>query len=149
MLLTPTGANLVLWLHILAAAVWIGGQLLLAMLVPVLRGEPLLVSAAARRFNLVGWIAFAVLIVTGIANIHNAGIATSNLLGTQKGRTLMLKLVFVAISGLAAAIHAYVVAPRATRQRTRGTRALSGVLGGTSFLAAVLAALYGVVIAEA
>lgn len=149
MVLSPTGSSLVLWLHILAATVWIGGQLVLAMLVPVLRDQPALVSAAARRFNLVAWVAFAVLILTGIANVHIAGIPWSSLLDTRKGRTLTLKLVFVALSGLAAALHAYIVGPLASHRRTRGTRALSGVLGGTSFLAAVLAALYGVVIAEA
>jgi uncharacterized membrane protein len=61
--------NGVLWLHLLAMAFFVGGQLMLAAVaVPVLRRledrEPLL--AAARRFGVGTAIAFAVLIVTGV-----------------------------------------------------------------------------------
>ena len=45
-----------LFLHVLAAAVWVGGQVTLAALVPVLRRLGTEVpSAAARRFNQVAW----------------------------------------------------------------------------------------------
>jgi putative copper export protein len=62
--------NGVLWLHLLGMAFFVGGQLMLAaVVVPVLRRledrEPLL--AAARRFGVGTAIAFAVLIVTGVA----------------------------------------------------------------------------------
>ena len=62
--------NGVLWLHLLAMAFFVGGQLMLAtVVVPVLRGledrEPL--RAAARRFGAGTAIAFGVLIVSGAA----------------------------------------------------------------------------------
>jgi putative copper export protein len=59
-----------LFLHVLAATIWVGGQLVLAALVPALRrfGADV-TAAAARRFNQVAWTAFGVLIVTGIWNI--------------------------------------------------------------------------------
>ena len=57
-----------LFLHVLAATVWVGGQLVLAALVPVLRRAGV-VTEAARRFNQVAWAAFAVLVATGIWNI--------------------------------------------------------------------------------
>lgn len=62
--------NGVLWLHLLAMAFFVGGQLMLAaIVVPVLRGlddrGPL--RSAARRFGIGTVIAFAVLVVTGIA----------------------------------------------------------------------------------
>ena len=62
--------NGVLWLHLLAMAFFVGGQLMLAsIVVPVLRGlpdrEPL--RAAARRFGIGTVIAFALLIVSGAA----------------------------------------------------------------------------------
>ena len=62
--------NGVLWLHLLAMAFFVGGQLMLAaIVVPVLRGlddrAPL--RAAARRFGIGTVIAFGVLIVTGVA----------------------------------------------------------------------------------
>ena len=81
-----------LFLHVLAATIWVGGQLVLAALVPVLRRAGV-VTEAARRFNQVAWAAFAVLVATGIWNIaatptqvsHNASYRT----------TLIVKLVVV------------------------------------------------------
>ena len=62
--------NGVLWLHLLAMAFFVGGQLMLAgVVIPVLTGAedraPL--RAAARRFGLGTLIAVGVLIVTGAA----------------------------------------------------------------------------------
>ena len=117
-----------LFLHVLAATIWVGGQLVLAALVPVLRRFGADVTgAAARRFNQVAWWAFAVLIVTGIWNIaansakagHDASYRT----------TLIVKLVVVAISGVAAALH--------IRARTPRSRAVLGALTGLSALAAL------------
>ncbi len=147
--LTPSGANLVLWVHILAACVWIGGQIVLAMLVPLLRRDRAILAAAGRRYQLVAWAAFAVLIATGLGNMANAGISSHDLTTTPTGRTLTVKLGFVALSGVAAALHAFVVAPRAGERPTSVLRAASGILGVVALLAAMLAALYGVLIAEA
>jgi putative copper export protein len=147
-ILSPDGAQVVLWLHIVAATVWIGGQITIAALLPLLRGQPELLERGARRFQRIAWIAFGLLVVTGIWNIHNAGITLHEMQADARGRTLVLKLGFVASSGAAAAAHALVVAPRAARTSSGGLRASSATLGSVSLLAAVLAALYGVVIAE-
>jgi putative copper export protein len=59
-----------LFLHVLAATVWAGGQLTLAALVPVLRRVGAEIpKAVARRFNQVAWPAFAILIATGVWNV--------------------------------------------------------------------------------
>jgi putative copper export protein len=65
-----TGWNLVLWLHLLAMAFFVGGQLMLAaVVVPVLRGtsenQPL--RRAARRFGYGTILAVGVLVLTGAA----------------------------------------------------------------------------------
>ena len=92
-----------LFLHVLAATVWVGGQLTLAGLVPGLRqvaaDAP---KAAARRFNLIAWPAYAVLVFTGIWNIT----AVKPSWSSEYGVTLFVKILVVALSGVAAFLHA-------------------------------------------
>ncbi len=147
-MLSISGAELVLWLHVLAACVWIGGQVAVAILIPVLRGHGQLASLAGQRYQAVAWPAFGVLLVTGIINVGNAGLQWSHLLDSPAGRTLVVKLGLVALSGLAAGVHALLQAPgaRADSDRRPWTSVL---LGSASLVAAVLAALYGVAIASA
>jgi putative copper export protein len=115
-----------LFLHVLAAAIWVGGQVTLAALVPVLRRLGTEVPrAAARRFNQVAWPAFAVLVVTGVWNI----IAVRSQISGSYETTLIVKLIVVAISGITAALHARAQSPAA--------RAVFGALTGISALAAL------------
>jgi len=115
-----------LFLHVLAATVWVGGQITLAALVPVLRRRGAEIPrAAARRFNQVAWPAFGVLIVTGIWNI---AAVRSQIHGSYR-TTLIVKLVVVAISGVTALLH--------TRARTPAGQAVFGALTGLSALAAL------------
>ena len=123
-----------LFLHVLAATVWVGGQITLAVLVPVLRRLGAEIPrAAARRFNQVAWPAFAVLVVTGIWNIA----AVHTQISGSYETTLVVKLIVVAISGLTAALHA--------RARKPAWIAVFGALTGLSALAALF---LGVLLAE-
>jgi len=115
-----------LFLHVLAATIWVGGQLTLAALVPVLRrlgGE--IPRAAARAFNRVAWPAFAVLVLTGVWNV----IAVRGKITGSYEVTLVVKLVVVVISGVTAALHA--------RARSAAGLAVFGALTGISALAAL------------
>ena len=145
--LSISGSALVLWLHVVAACVWIGGQATIAVIVPVLRGQGDLAARAGRRLQVIAWPAFAVLVVTGLINVANAGLRWTALFDSPAGRTLVIKLVFVAVSGLAAGIHALAQAPR-SRGGAASSAVTSAVLGSISLLAALVAALYGVVIAQ-
>lgn len=117
-----------LFLHVLAATIWVGGQLTLAALVPALRRFGAEVPrAAARRFNQVAWVAFAVLLVTGVWNI----VAVRGQISHDDSYrvTLIVKLVVVGVSGVTAALHA--------RARSATGRAVFGALTGTSAMAAL------------
>jgi putative copper export protein len=137
-----------LWLHIVAACIWIGGQVTVAAIIPMLRDQRDLARRVGRRYQAIAWPAFAVLIVTGLLNVANAGLRWSLLFDSPAGRTLVIKLAFVALSGVAAGVHVVVQAPR---RRHAGSSAVgwSAVLGSISLVAALLAALYGVAIARA
>ena len=115
-----------LFLHVLAATVWVGGQLTLAFLVaPLRRLGAELPRAAARAFNRVAWPAFAVLLVTGAWNVF----AVRGQLHGAYAVTLWVKLGAVAVSGLTAWLHA--------RARSRAGLAAFGALTGLSALAAL------------
>jgi putative copper export protein len=115
-----------LFLHVLAATIWVGGQITLAALVPVLRRLGTEIPrAAARRFNQVAWPAFAVLVVTGIWNIAAVHAQIHGAYET----TLVVKLIVVIISGVTAALHA--------RARNPRWIAVFGALTGLSALAAL------------
>lgn len=122
-----------LFLHVLAATIWVGGQLTLAALVPALRGAGVDVpKRAARAFNRIAWPAFAVLVGTGIWNVA----AEHDEVHGRYRTTLIVKLVVVLISGVAAAAHA--------RARNRTALAAFGALTG---LSALLALFLGVLLA--
>ncbi len=114
-----------LFLHVLAATVWVGGQLTLAALVPALRRvRPDAPRTAARRFNLVAWPAYGVLIVTGAWNIA----AVSPMTASYRA-TLIAKLAVVAASGITAVLHA--------RSKTTAGLAVWGALTGLTALGAL------------
>lgn len=125
-MLTVSWPTVRLFLHVLAATVWVGGQLTLAALVPAVRRIAADVpKVAARRFNQVAWPAFAVLVATGVWNI----LAEPGRITGRYQVTLMVKLAVVAVSGVTAFLHA--------RARSTVGLAVFGALTGISALAAL------------
>jgi putative copper export protein len=115
-------------LHVLAATVWVGGQLTLVGLLPGLRalGDDV-PGIVARRFARIAWPAFAVLVVTGIWNLVALPVGD---FGVRWQVTLMVKLTVVAAAGVAAAVHA--------GARSRALVAVGGAVGGLASIAAVV-----------
>jgi putative copper export protein len=115
-----------IFLHVLAATVWVGGQITLAALVPALRAAGSDVpKAAANAFNKIAWPAFGVLLLTGMWNVA----AEADDATRAFWNTLTLKLVLVALSGLTAFLH--------MRARSRQQMAVFGALTGLSALGAL------------
>jgi putative copper export protein len=133
-MLPVTVSDARLFVHVLAATVWVGGQLSLAGLLPVVRSlgadAP---RQVARQFNRIAWPAFAVLVVTGIWNVAAEHPGDQS---TEWQVTLFVKLFVVAGSGLAAAGHV-----RAT------SKAALAVGGAASAVFALLALFLGVQLA--
>jgi putative copper export protein len=114
-----------LFLHVLAATVWVGGQITLAALVPALRASGTDVpKAAANAFNRVAWPAFGVLVVTGLWNVAAEGDQ-----GPAYEHTLILKYVLVLASGVTAYLH--------SRAASRAAMAVLGALTGLTALGAL------------
>ena len=102
-------------LHVLAAIVWIGGMLFIALvLVPVARRlhDPALrtrlVHDLGVRFRTVGWIALGVLVATGLLNLW----LRPELLTTTR---FWWKAGLVILALALSAVHDFVLGPRAGR----------------------------------
>jgi putative copper export protein len=125
-MLPVSGTTIRLFVHVLAATIWVGGQLTLAGLVPGLRRlSPDAPRAVARRFNVIAWPAFVVLVATGLWNI----VVLEPVWDSAYGTTLMVKIAVVATSGVAALAHA--------RARSRAGLAVFGALGALAALGAL------------
>jgi putative copper export protein len=121
-------------LHVSAAAVWVGGQVTLAGLVPTLRqAAPHALAPAARQFARLAWPAYAVLVITGVWNIA-ADHPSSE--GGAWQIVLAVKVVVVAAAGVSAWCH----------QRAGSVRRRAG-WGAATSLSALGALVLGVALA--
>ena len=113
------------WLHVVTAALWVGGMLfLVAVIVPLLRTPALrgqavvLISAVGLRFRSVGWASLLVLVVTGTINAAFragswSGLADPAWWTNPFGRFLAMKLGLVGLILVLSAVHDFAVGPRA------------------------------------
>jgi putative copper export protein len=115
--------------HVTAAAIWVGGQIVMAGLVPTMRQgvAPEVVRAVARRFADMAWAAFVVLVITGFWNV--AAVHPSHQT-TAWQVVFATKMVVVVLAGVSAALH--------QMAKSRTGLAVWGSLSGTAALVALV-----------
>jgi putative copper export protein len=132
--LAPTVDTIRLTLHVLAAAVWVGGQVVMVGLVGPARGlgtdAP---KTLARAFARLAWPAYVVLLVTGVWNVTAVGYSSMD--STWKA-VLWAKVAVVVLAGLGVLLH--------QRATTKRGLAFWGAVGG---LASVVALVMGILLA--
>ncbi len=114
-------------LHVLGAAVWVGGQITLGALVPAARG--LGEGAArtlARAFARLEWPAYALVVVTGFWNVSAVGAGQPSSWKIVLG----VKIFVVLLAGVAAFLHG--------RAKTKSGLALWGAVTALSSIAALV-----------
>ena len=145
-------------LHVLAAMLWLGGMLFLAVVgAPVLRAiEPpalrqRLFQELGMRFRSVGWGAIVLLIATGTASLHFRGwLRWDGVLGepafwsTAPGRALAWKLIAVTAMLVISLVHDFVLGPAAGRATAGSPEAIR--LRRWAALAARGTALLGLIV---
>ena len=113
-----------LFVHVLSASVWVGGQIVLVGLVPTVRElGPDAPRRVARAFNRIAWPAYGIAVVTGLWNVFVLP------LEALQHPWIELKVLAVLLSGVGAAVH----------QVARGNKAMLAVGGAMSGLFAVAA----------
>jgi len=117
-----------LFVHVLAASIWVGGQIVLVGVVPAIRtSHPDATKLVAKAYARIAWPAFAVVVVTGLWNLSEVPVSDS---GTDYQITLFVKITLAIVSGAAVAVHQV--------GRSKVALAVGGAVG---FLAA-LGAMY-------
>jgi uncharacterized membrane protein len=143
--------------HVLAALLWLGGMFFLGVVgAPVLRKiEPPALRAQlfqqiGTAFRTAAWWSIAVLLVTGVLNLHFRNVLSWEVLGsgafwaTPFGTSLAVKLVTVVLMISISAVHDFWHGPRAGKlppgspEALRARRAAAWMARANTFLGLVL-----------
>ena len=126
-MLSPTIDSIRLFLHVLAASVWVGGQIVLGGLVPKLRKvAPESLKVAANAFARIAWPAFAVVVVTGMWNILDITVGD---MSTEYQVSLFVHVLLAMAAAMFVVIHSI--------GQTKLALALGGALGLLTSLGAM------------
>ncbi|MEI8050568.1 MAG: hypothetical protein WCI12_03955 [Actinomycetes bacterium] len=132
--LTPGFEATRLFLHVMAAAIWVGGQFVMLGLVPTARTiGPEAPKKLARAFSRLSWPAFAVLVLTGFWNL---GALHGQDASTAWNMVMGVKFLLVILAGLGAWLHGRATTPQAM-----------GMWGSIAGISSILALLGGVLLA--
>jgi putative copper export protein len=135
-MISPTLDSLRIFLHVLAVAVWVGGQIVLAGLVPAIRASaPEALPKVAQAFARVAWPAMIVIVFTGMWGLGSSSASDSD---TAYMVTFAVKMVMVFIAVAATVVH--------SQGSSKAAKAIGGALG---LLGSLLAAYAGILLAHA
>jgi len=134
-MISPTLDSLRIFLHVLAVAGWVGGQIVLAGLVPAIRASaPEAIPKVAQAFARVAWPAMIVIVFTGMWGLGSSSASDSD---TAYMVTFAVKMVMVFIAVAATVVH--------SQGSSKAAKAIGGALG---LLGSLLAAYAGILLAH-
>jgi putative copper export protein len=126
-MLSPTADSIRLFLHVPAASVWVGGQIVLGGLVPKLRQvAPESLKVAANAFARIAWPAFAIVVVTGMWNILDIKVGD---MSTEYQVSMFVHVLLAMATAMFVVIHSV--------GKTKLALALGGALGLLTSLGAM------------
>ena len=134
-MIQPTLDSLRTYLHLLVVCVWLGGQVVLAAVVPKLRKtNPEALTNIAKGYASIAWPAMILIVFTGVWGLAATDTANQS---TEYMVTFAVKMLLVAGAVIATLVH------------SNGTSKLAKGLGGAIGLLATLVAAYcGVLLAH-
>ena len=160
----PTAYSVSVWIHLMAAVVWIGGMVfLVAVVLPILKDPehrsvyPLLLRRAGMRFRTIGWICLLALVATGFFQLWKLGFGPTAVVRGEPfrgtfGHLLAVKLALVAAILVLSVVHDFWVGPQAGRlsrsrpgsDAARRYRLAASWIGRLNLVLALLVTLLGV-----
>lgn len=145
-----------LFLHVMAAMLWIGGMLFLTLIIaPFLKTlndqkqKTFLYQAIGTRYRFWGWIAIVTLLITGPLNLYLMGISplvifNPTFRGTDYGFALMMKLGFVFIIVVSSLLHDFWIGPKA-RHSPKYSK-VAKIAGRSNLIIAILIVIFAIFI---
>ncbi len=130
------------WLHFAAAGVWMGG--LAALLIGLRDSTPEKRAAPVRRFSTVAGVSMLVVVLTGAARSLQELAGWVDVLRTDYGRVLAVKMALVVLIALLGAVNRWRAVPRVPRDIRwlnligRGELAVAGAVVGAAALLGAL-----------
>lgn len=123
-----------IFLHVLSVTVWVGGQIVMMGIMPILKeaGIDGLPAKVAKGFQALAWPAMAVAIFTGLWNILALNSVEKSF---GWNMTFGIKFLFVVASGAGALMHSKTDDPKK-----------KGLFGAIGFITAIVAMFLGYVI---
>ena len=115
--MTPLEQAIIMWIHLLAAAIWVGGSLFIGIVFsPLLKTmygsieERLqIMIKVGKRFNKIAVPSLIILIGTGLYNSHVLLSTPDLLMATSYGNFLIIKIILVIALIITYAIHVRVI----------------------------------------
>jgi len=143
------------WLHIVAAAFWIGGMLFLPLiLLPGIKNNPErrnLLMSTGLKFRFYGYIVLAIMFVTGLFNIYLRGISFSLdfFIKTRYGQLVELKIILFVLMLMISLMHDLIVGRKAIEQmENQNIKWIARWTGRILLFIALIMAYIGVIIAR-
>ena len=130
-------------IHVLAATILVGGPLSMTLLTAATHRDrlpPAAILALATRIEVAYWLAFGIIVATGIGNLGALGNGLPDP-GTTWGTTLVLKLIVVGALALFSAVRAIVIARQSLNPTPLAAASLSSWYGATTAATTVVVAL--------
>jgi len=143
------------WLHIVAAAFWIGGMLFLPLiLLPGIKNNPErrnLLMSTGLKFRFYGYIVLAIMFVTGLLNIYLRGISFSLdfFIKTRYGQLVELKIILFVLMLMISLMHDLIVGRKAIEQmENQNIKWIARWTGRILLFIALIMAYIGVIISR-
>lgn len=134
-MISPTIDSIRIFLHVLAVAVWVGGQIVLAGIVPPLRkSAPQSMPVVAQSFARIAWPAMVVVVFTGVWGLGSINVSDQS---SAYLVTFGIKMLLVGVAIVATIMHSV------------GTSKASKAIGGAAgLLTSLLAAYAGILMSH-
>lgn len=150
------------YIHILAAIIWVGGMIFLPLiLLPSIKNNPekaALIHTVGLKLRTVGWVVLFMLFLTGLFNMYYRQVELSwnGLTNSPFGKMVLYKLILFFSTVLIGAVHDFYIGTTATRlwmqggneKKVHNFRLWARWAGRINLLLALLAVGIGVALAR-